>query len=63
MPCARSFGCGRGLADGTTVNHFYEKLLLLRDRMNTATGRTIAQTRHQFMEEYLRRFYDEWEGA
>ena len=48
---------------GTTVNHFYEKLLLLKDRMNTATGRTIAARRHQFMEDYLRRFFEEWEGG
>lgn len=50
-------------SQGTTVNHFYEKLLLLRDRMNTKTGRAIAEERHRFMEEYLRRFYEEWEGA
>ncbi len=51
------------LADeGTTVNHFYEKLLLLKDRMNTATGRAVAEQRHRFMEEYLQRFFEEWEG-
>jgi uncharacterized protein len=50
------------LQGGPTINHFYEKLLLLRDRMNTATGRAIAEARHQFMEDYLRRFYEEWEG-
>jgi uncharacterized protein len=48
--------------DGHTINHFYEKLLLLKDRMNTATGRQIADERHRFMEEYLRRFFEEWEG-
>jgi uncharacterized protein len=45
-----------------TINHFHEKLLLLKDRMNTATGRAMAEERHKFTEEYLRRFFEEWEG-
>lgn len=51
------------LKGGTSVNHFYEKLLLLKDRMNTATGRAMAEERHEFMKEYLRRFFEEWEGG
>lgn len=45
-----------------TINHFYEKLLLLKERMNTKTGRKIAQNRHEFMKLYLEQFFAEWNG-
>jgi uncharacterized protein len=45
-----------------TINHFYEKLLLLTAQMNTASGKKIAAQRHDFMEMYLTQFYDEWNG-
>jgi uncharacterized protein len=46
----------------TTINHFYEKLLLLRGRMNTRGGRALAKGRDSYMKNYLKQFYSEWNG-
>ncbi|MCO6174870.1 HD domain-containing protein [Flavobacterium sp. NRK F10] len=49
-------------SNAPTLNHFYEKLLILQDKMNTETGKKMAKERHQFMELFLAQFYSEWDG-
>ena len=49
-------------SEAPTLNHFYEKLLLLKDKMNTETGKNMAKDRHQFMVTFLSQFYAEWDG-
>ena len=49
-------------SNGTSLNHFYEKLLLVKDRMHTKTGKNIAKDRHAFLQNFLKQFHAEWEG-
>lgn len=49
-------------SDAPTINHFYEKLLLLKNKMHTETGKRIAEQRHTYMEHFLEQFYAEWNG-
>lgn len=49
-------------SNGTAIMHFYEKLFKLKELMNTTYARQLAEKRHHFMEQYLKQFYEEWDG-
>ena len=59
--CHTSFAAYK-TSTAPTINHFYEKLLTLRDKMNTETGKKEAKRRHEFMELFLQNFYSDWDG-
>ena len=52
----------QGMDKNATVQHFYDKLLLLKESMNTLTAQRLAEDRDRFMRSYLEQFYAEWEG-
>lgn len=58
--CHTSFAAYK-TSTAPTINHFYEKLLTLRDKMNTETGKREAKRRHEFMEQFLHNFYHDWD--
>ncbi|MEN9605101.1 MAG: hypothetical protein RJB39_786 [Candidatus Parcubacteria bacterium] len=57
-----SYSIAKGAEGRTVINHFHEKLLLLKDRMNTAAARKVAEERHAYMVKYIEQFLAEWEG-
>lgn len=62
-PVMHSTAAAYKAAKGSSLNHFHEKLLLLKERMNTPSGRALAEVRHQFMESFVAQFLREWDAA